>query len=1005
MEKNMTARVAARPAGFVILSALTLGVSTSAFADVREDWMAFRRQFPYHAQVIAFSRPADDGTRTVVIGEPPPSVTFDAIASKYQGRIRSPKVFEHRLGFDGWVRDVAGAVTAADDAALQTLVEDLSRDLFGTSYKAYSVEIGDAPEVSGKFDLSVSSLALREWLGVQPAPRSVFASVANGAAWLVGIVSLIVLLWKRRLGSLIVLSAALAIGYSTRETTPAGPAGNLRPLHGGDAVPLRTALKEPEPGVYMSETPGLLVLLMRRDRLLNELAVPLREFTLDSDLLLGAIGSPGAVALVARERQTPVTLLPPLRVETLLQLAGADTEELAQSYERLNLFAGKVEETARDWAPIYLSAELRDNEYGSLLNITDQLLKGWSEHGEIEYINFPYPKPRKFPFEAGLLETAKTTVVTYNWNTKGVGYADDAVGYDVVAFGRTGALPVDYLGERDSRMRSFEDQGYEYFAGTTGDPNLARVVQYAGAYQVWRHFGIKAEWAASERSQGGPDSLMPMAAAVLERLQALDGEKLASAAESTSDPDFKEAALELKKITEVLDSISRDGGGHVFDQVVRAMVRPRDMMRQPSLTEEQQGILGLAQTISHNLLVRSLNRRSNGIAARLYAKADSKDDPDGWIKTPSIVVSWPVGRGEGEGGHNLSSKVTRTVIDDSLTPGSVRVAEENGQRILYYSPSDAAKMRGAVRSFARSTDVEPVELTRTVEATLRQARNDSLTMAEALQLGTRPSALARGFTPTTGVRGNIVQPWRRAGEIPATHAEVIAALDQPSVLPIVVERTPSGGYRVSRGRERQFIEAGDGSAVMDVIADAFRQDGNRSLHLHFKGMNEQQARTFAQVGELRGGRAKDAVTVRTSVERAGQNNIDVLGEIHGGKWDVSRATVEPVSQRLGAVDIDVHVPSKVGADSLRMRVAVELRNGMRATAEFISRLTEVVRQVLSSMLAAGPEIDMWLAAQRIKQAMRLQGESIENINLRIHTQAGEIDVVRNDLATSPSFSE
>jgi hypothetical protein len=1004
MEKSMTARAAGRLAGFAILSALTLGVSTSAFADVREDWMAFRRQFPYHAQVIAFSRPAADGTRTVVISEPPPSVTFDAIASRYQGRIRSPKVFEHRLGFDGWVRDVAGGVPAADDAALRTLVEDLSRDLFGTSYKAYSVEIGEPPAHSGKFDLSVSSLALREWLGVQPAPRSEFATAANAAAWLVGCVSLIVLLWKRRLGALIVLSAAVAVGYSTRVTTPTGPAGSLRPLHGGDALPLRTALEKPEPGVYMSETPGIVVLLIRRDRSLNELAVPLREFALDSDLLLGAIGSPGAVALVARERQTPVTVLPPLRVETLLQLAGADTEELAQSYERLNLFAGKVEEIARDWAPIYLSAELRDTEYGSLLNITDQLLKGWSEHGEIEYINFPYPKPQHFPFKAGLLETAQTTVVTYNWNTKGVGYADDAAGYDVVAFGRTGALPVDYLGERDNRMRAFEDQGYEYFAGTTGDPNLARVVQYAGAYQVWRHFGIRAEWAASARSQGGPDSLMPMAARLLERLQALDGEKLASAAESTSDPDFKEAALELKKITEVLDSIGRDGGD-VFDQVVRAMVRPRDWMRQPSMTEEQQGILGLAQTISHNLLVRSINRRSNGVAARLYAEADSKDDPDGWIKTPSIVVSWPVGRGQGEGGHNLSSKVTRTVIDDSLAPGSVRVAEDGGQRVLYYNSSDATKIRGAVRSFARSTEVEPAELTRTVEVALRQAKSDSVTMVEALQLGTRPSTLARGFTPTPGVRGGIVQPWIRAGEIPSTHAEAIAALDQPSVLPIVVERTPTGGYRVSRGGERQFIEAGDGSAVMDVIADAFRQDTGRTLHLHFTGMNEPQARAFAQVGELRSGRGKDAVTIRTSLERPGQQSIEILGEIRSGKWDVSRVKVEPVSQRLGAVDIDVHVPAKVGSGSLRMRIAVELRNGMRATAEFISRLTDVVREVLSSMLAAGPDIDMWLAAQRIKQAMRLQGESIENVKLRIHTEAGEIDVVRNDLATPPSLSE
>jgi hypothetical protein len=44
-----------------------------------------------------------------------------------------------------------------------------------------------------------------------------------------------------------------------------------------------------------------------------------------------------------------------------------------------------------DWAPIYLSKQLIDTEFGALLNITDQMLKSWSMAGQIDYLYFDYP--------------------------------------------------------------------------------------------------------------------------------------------------------------------------------------------------------------------------------------------------------------------------------------------------------------------------------------------------------------------------------------------------------------------------------------------------------------------------------------------------------------------------------------------------------------------------------------------------------------------------------------
>jgi hypothetical protein len=355
----------------------------------------------------------------------------------------------------------------------------------------------------------------------------------------------------------------------------------------------------------------------------------------------------------------------------------------------------------------------------------------------------------------------------------------------------------------------------------------------------------------------------------------------------------------------------------------------------------------------------------------------------------------------------VSSVVTRTLVDDSLVPGSVRIAEESGQRVLYYHSSDATRIRGAVRTFARNVDQEPFQLTRNIENALTAAKSDSLTMVDALHLGPRPASLVRGFNPSAGIRGGRVAPWTHAGEIPSAHATAINALNEPSVFPIVVERAPSGRYLVSRGEEIRVIEAGDGSAVMDAIADAVRRDnGQRTVHLHFKGMSEEQARPFAQVSELQSSGGGKPATVRTSVEGPGGSGIEVIGDIRRGKWDGSRATIaHAAEQKPGSLQLDVVVPDTLSPASLRMRVEIQLRNGMRATTELINRVSNIVLEVLRSMQAAGEQFDMLLAARRIKQAMRLQDESLANVQMRIQTQAGEIDVVRNVLAPAATLGE
>jgi hypothetical protein len=99
----------------------------------------------------------------------------------------------------------------------------------------------------------------------------------------------------------------------------------------------------------------------------------------------------GFAAIIGRARVLAPDVIPPLRFETFAVLARAVTDELDQSYERGYMFAGKLTSgpySYRDWAPSYLSASLIDTEFGALLNITDQILKSWSEAGGIEYLYF-----------------------------------------------------------------------------------------------------------------------------------------------------------------------------------------------------------------------------------------------------------------------------------------------------------------------------------------------------------------------------------------------------------------------------------------------------------------------------------------------------------------------------------------------------------------------------------------------------------------------------------------
>jgi hypothetical protein len=445
-------------------------------------WALFRGTHPFPYQSIAAQR-SQDGRLIIIISEPPPAVTKRQLDQLVKVLFDKDLIFSQRLrwyiGTDGWVEDLV--LTLNSDAArkpdllgdpvLRDRIALLNSALFGTSYG------GDLEAISARRP------------SFRPVAANIHVSPREISTWL-------------------------------RDNRLAWhPIDEL----GGKSVPWSTIQASGARGAYASDNDTMVLLTFPANMLsaakhnanaLESLRIPFRKFAVASDCVFGGVWTDGGqVAIVAKIRTEPFSILPPLRFETFVLLAAQSTDELAQSYERTAIFAGKLysgEYFFKDWAPAYLSTPLIDTEFGALLNITDQILKSWSESGHVDYLYFTYPKPADFPFgRSGLLNLLEKKTgaesVLYNWNTAGSAVIVKEPSLTVLTVKQTGALPVTYgangvpkqAGGQD--LYTYEDKAYAYFAGLR-DPNLARVVQYTVIYQLFR--AVAKSSGTPERASG-----------------------------------------------------------------------------------------------------------------------------------------------------------------------------------------------------------------------------------------------------------------------------------------------------------------------------------------------------------------------------------------------------------------------------------------------------------------------------------------------------------------------
>ena len=1031
---------------FALIVLLTLSVKVFAAPPVGDQWQQFRNQHPFHIQVVAVSEPDQNQHRLLLITEPPPHATVAEIQQIAPQALNQASVEEWKIGYDGWVKDIAFDLPPLSEPELRLLIDRVHQYLFGTSYKAAALPItsnsnSSASGAGYKLDLHVPAHTLGSWL-LQPGSSSSGSKRSSGLVGgiLLGVILLflaLVMAPRSARKPILVIALLLAVGIYVVMSRTGHSGHGFMAIEGGPAKDLRTILQGGHSGVFVSETPGLVVWSVPRGEPLSNYAIEARQFALDSDLVLGAIGGPQQVAIVARERVAPVGLLPPLRTETILLLASANTEELAQSYERNNLFAGEYDrEKSLDWAPIYLSPQLIDTEYGSLLNITDQLLKSWSQSGEIKYINFPYPDQTKFPFPEPLSVHAHTRALTFNWNTKGVGYFTTEDQFEIFALNRTGALGVDYLAGDKQEMQKAENDAYDYF-NREQDPNLARVVQYAALYQIFRHFGITAPAVTTPppRSSG---TLKLAALAMVAGIGQIDESKLATVMISLRNEmnSHPEDAEEIQRFIDHLGSVQEDRTllsrfTHDWKEdglklLVENIASPRDPALQLSheaiaklqaagSDKEREDVFNamssddqmryeatdLSDRLSdHRMVLQLIAKPPLDRIMRNYATEMSRTT-DTWIRTPTIVASYPVGKSSAAGavgGHNLDAAISPFRGSEDVPAGTVKVVDENGQRVVLYSPRDGARVDELVRDFGKAdAKKSPDEIAGALSDKLKNLHEPSNLAADNLLFTAKlkPDA-GRGLAETMSPSA-VPQIGFRSGATANREQSALSDLiasDTHSA--IVVDRDDSGKFLVIHNNSRRVFEAGDVASAQDAVLFCMRKAARDKtpVRLHLRGFEPEQGYGFAESTDLKlsSERPPEITTLMDESKMSSAELKDILSR----NYDFKNARVEDL--RVVTTDAEgTHLEASVVVPETSpkrgpLRLLVKILSKFGLTEELLAAMRTRISQFVASLGDTASSMNFLSAAATLRRDLKGIAP-LAKVRVKVSREAKDIYIV------------
>jgi hypothetical protein len=816
--------------------------------DAHNQWKQFRQTVGAHSQIIAVSKPYADGSRLIILAEPSPTLDDDAIERDTGTIDTATFTGETRIGVDGWVQDTLLVVPKTTDSHLADTLARLSLDAYGTTYQSIPVvlPLEKSTTPNAPLDLSIDASELRDLL--RNDPQQTF--------------------------------------YSIVSPTP---------------FTLDHLLDSKNFGDYVARKPGFTILVLPRGADIDQFRPDIARFARESDLILGAIAKQDAVAIIARQRVADFVQIPPLRVEMILQLAsGAKAAELGQSYDRNHILAGVIEggkgEKDLDWAPIFLSELLIDTEYGSLLNIADQILKSWSNAGHTRYTNFDYRDPATWAFPAGLDEMVDLnngSSLRYNWNTKGDYYRVKFGDIEVFALVRTGALPITYeVPGRD--MRKEEDQAFDWFA-RQNDPILARVVQYTTLYEIFHSYNIGSHTTIPRHAHPERVQLLrKLAGELVDEINQFPAAKLASA------PD------DLRKAVQTMQSDLSFGqdvwGNKAPEMLAEFLGDPRSyklgdgLLLSAGQLADRGFLAGLrgaaADAALHQWAARIGVDWTNNPAKRAFASAlndsvadaetmirASRDAAADSIKTPWIVVSSNRDK-DLTGGHTLDTAMARFEFSGSVPKGQPELQGD----VILINPADADIVPNLSRSILR--DQTKTQFEDSVEHALQSTARAPRTEAAALGVDARgvhwqtDSAVA-GFGTDGAPRAAM---WARPAD-PQELAWTIALgkSDTPTYL---VDRTSTGFVMVGAGGDA--VELPTLPNLQEYLTSVYAKgiDHPPPAKILFHGFQDGQVDALLRTTRLRYAAGRPADASKFLVSRPGLTPDEIARQFHWQyKWD------------------------------------------------------------------------------------------------------------------------
>ena len=409
-----------------LLISLTAWPQSQASLQKQAYWEDFRNALPNPYQTIGFAA-FDDHSQLYIISEPPKDITLDQIEEVFGFLLYDVETKKWEYGVDGWVKDVVVTVDHAPDSCQTEIIRQLNELLYGnaeqTIYQPLPFSRKRNLFLDETLDVRVNASSLYDWFVEDDMPVEDF------------------------------------MGNKTTFTDICSRSRNA---------------------VYRSSEPGFILWTLPKNGTIKVNDRNFRRFTINSDIILGAISSSNTVCIIGRERETDLLDVPPLRSEEAAMLAWAPNR-LSQSLDVGGLVTGKMANNY-DWCPAYLSDELVNTEVGHLMTLTDVFMKDWLQGATIVYDQYPYPKPLK-KFEEGL---PKLTSIRFNWNTDGLYSKTKFSPYQVCSVRNTGCLNCSLFDDSHVDETTMADKAANAYLASLNNVDLFRVAQYFMLYEIFK---------------------------------------------------------------------------------------------------------------------------------------------------------------------------------------------------------------------------------------------------------------------------------------------------------------------------------------------------------------------------------------------------------------------------------------------------------------------------------------------------------------------------------------